>query len=142
MKNKYDDMLYMKHHVSEKHPHMSVHDRAAQFSSFAALTGHGSAIAETARLTQPKIELDEYEKEEIDRKIAYLRSKISEKPEISVTYFVPDEKKAGGQYVTYTGEIRRIDDIQKTLLFADETEISVFDILSLDSSLFLTFDTD
>ena len=142
MKNKYDDMLYMKHHVSEKHPHMAVHDRAAQFSSFAALTGHGSAIAETARLTQPKIELDEYEKEEIDRKIAYLRSKISEKPEISVTYFVPDEKKAGGQYVTYAGEIRRIDDIQKTLLLADETEISVFDILSLDSSLFLTFDTD
>ena len=55
---------------------------------------------------------------------------------------MPDEKKAGGQYVTYTGEIRRIDDIQKTLLLADETEISVFDILSLDSSLFLTFDTD
>lgn len=142
MKNKYDDMLYMKHHVSEKHPRMSVHDRAAQFSSFAALTGHGAAIAETARLTQPKIELDEYEKEEIDRKIAYLCDRMEEKPEISVIYFVPDEKKAGGRYVTRTGGFRRIDDIQKTLLLADGTEISVFDILSLDSPLFLTFDID
>ena len=96
----YEDMIDLPHHVSKNHPQMSMHDRAAQFAPFSALSGHSEAVAETARLTGRKIELDEYEKQRLDETLLALRAHIRERPEIEVTYFLSDENKEGGRYET------------------------------------------
>ena len=127
----YDDIINLPHHVSRKHPQMSIHDRAAQFAPFAALTGHGEAIAETARLTDRKIELDDYEKMKLDEKLLILQEHIMEMPEISVTYFCPDEKKEGGKYVPITKALRKINDMERTLLMEDGMQIRIEDILEV-----------
>lgn len=92
MKHPYDDIIDLPHHVSERHPQMSMYNRAAQFAPFAALTGHDAAITEAARLTDAELELSESDAEVLNRKLAYLQS-LDEKPTISVTYFVPDDRK-------------------------------------------------
>ena len=127
----YDDIINLPHHVSRKHPQMSIHDRAAQFAPFAALTGHGEAIAETARLTDRKIELDDYERLKLDEKLLILQEQIMEMPEISVTYFCPDEKKEGGKYVTVTKALRKINEMERTLLMEDGMQIRIEDILEV-----------
>lgn len=127
----YDDIINLPHHVSRKHPQMSIHDRAAQFAPFAALTGHGEAIAETARLTDRKIELDDYERLKLDEKLLILQEHIMEMPEVSVTYFCPDEKKEGGKYVTVTKALRKINEMERTLLMEDGMQISIEDILEV-----------
>ena len=127
----YDDIINLPHHVSRKHPQMSIHDRAAQFAPFAALTGHGEAIAETARLTDRKIELDDYERLKLDEKLLILQEHIMEMPEISVTYFCPDEKKEGGKYVTVTKALRKINEVERTLVMEDGMQIRIEDILEV-----------
>ncbi|MCD7772205.1 MAG: hypothetical protein LUH23_09000 [Oscillospiraceae bacterium] len=136
MRNPYEDIINLPHHVSKTHPQMSMQDRAAQFSPFAALTGYDDAIDETARLTGRKIELGEEAKEVLDRKLQYLESIISEQPEISVTYFVPDEKKDGGRYTTATGCLKRIDEFERALLFTDGARISLDEIADVNSDVF------
>lgn len=111
---------------------MSIYMRAAQFAPFAALTGHESAIMETARITDSQIELDEEEKRVLDTKLNLLREHINEQPQISVTYFMPDERKSGGCYQTYTGRLRIIDDYEHKLVMMDEKEIILSSILKID----------
>ena len=135
MSNKYDDIINLPHHQSTRHPQMSIYNRAAQFAPFAALTGHDAAINETARITDERVDLDEYEKAEIDRKLQIISDNISDRPEITVTYFAPDNKKSGGEYKTYTGNIRRIDDVEKTLIMADQSEILIDEIIDIKSTL-------
>ena len=130
--HKYDDIIHLPHHVSTKHPQMALSDRAAQFSPFAALTGHEDSIRETARRTEAFLELDEDKKEQLDEKMHVLQEYFSEKPEIMVTYFVPDEKKAGGAYVTHRGRIRKIDTYLRRLLFEDGTEVHMQYIFEMD----------
>lgn len=96
MNDRYDDIIHLPHHISKTRPQMSMMDRAAQFSPFAALTGYDAAIKETGRLTDEKIELGEETKAVLDRKQSYLSDMISVQPEITVTYFLPDERKSGG----------------------------------------------
>ena len=129
----YDDIIDMPHHVSDRHPHMSVHDRAAQFAPFAALTGHGAAIAETARLTEEKHELDESQKAVRDQKLMNIMYNADEK-NVNVDYFVADERKSGGRYERFTGRIRRIDEYERVLVMEDGTVIpidNIQDIISL-----------
>ena len=128
---KYEDMIYLEHHVSKKHPQMSVHDRAAQFSPFAALTGHGEAIAETARLTDRKIELDDYEKLKLDEKLFILQEKIKETPEVYITYFCPDTKKDGGTYLTVSQRLKKIDSVERILVMVDGMKIKMEDVLDI-----------
>lgn len=134
--HKYDDIIHLPHHVSEKHPQMALLDRAAQFSPFAALTGHEDSIRETARRTEEFLELDEDKKEQLDEKMHILQKFFSEKPEVTVTYFVPDEKKDGGAYVTYSGRVKKIDTYLHRLLFEDETEVPMQYIFELDGRIF------
>ena len=113
--HKYDDIIGLPHHVSATRPRMSMIDRAAQFSPFQALTGYGAAIQETGRLTDRKIELSEDERIVLDMKQQILLDNIRECPDVSITYFIPDERKAGGSYVTVTGNVKKIDDYQRLL---------------------------
>lgn len=125
---KYDDIINLPHHVSENHPQMPPEDRAAQFAPFAALTGYGEAIRETARLTDEKIQIDENQKEILDRKLQILKNHLSEKPEITVSYFEQDERKSGGSYKKVTGKLHKIDLYRKMIFLEDGTGIRMDDI--------------
>jgi hypothetical protein len=115
---------------------MPLADRAAQFSPFAALTGHDAAIRETARLTEARVELDENAKAVLDEKLHILLGRLDDRPEVCITYFQPDEKKEGGAYVTAVGFIKRVDDLERVLLMTDGRTIPLDDVVEMDSALF------
>lgn len=129
--HRYDDMIDLPHHVSRKHPQMPLLDRAAQFAPFAALTGHEAAIKETARLTEEEIELDENRKELLDFRLQELQEHLTESPKVTVTYFKPDEKKAGGVYETVTGVVKKVDGYTGELVFTDGRRIGLGTIIEL-----------
>lgn len=118
MSGNYDDIINLPHHVSKNHQQMAMIDRAAQFSPFAALTGHSDAIDETARLTDGKIELDESRKEAIDEKLRAV-SEYGDALRIEVTFFVPDRKKDGGEYVAVAGTVKKVDGICREIIMSD-----------------------
>ena len=132
----YDDIIHLPHPTSTKHPRMSIRDRAAIFSPFAALSGHSAAIAETARLTDQRLELDEDARAELDRRQQILWEHLEERPEVSVTWFRPDERKEGGAYVTTPGRLKKIDEVERTLVLADGTGIHLDQVTGLESACF------
>ncbi len=140
--HKYDDIIDLPHHRSQKHPHMPLADRAAQFSPFAALTGHGDAVKETARLTEARIELDEEAKASLNARLLFLEDNLKELPEVVITMFVPDGQKAGGAYVAKTGAVKRIDEYEQTIVMADDTVVPIDAVFALDGELFSQLDTD
>ncbi len=136
MNENYKEIINLPHHVSEKRPHMSMIDRAAQFSPFAALTGHDAALDETARLTDVFIEPDEDEKLLLDAKLHMLIDLIEEKPSVTVTYFVPDDRKDGGRYVNITGYLKKINTLKREITMGDGTCISVDFISGIYGEIF------
>ena len=125
MKNPYDDMLHLSPPVSEKYPKMSMQQRAAQFSPFAALTGYEAVIAETGRLTEPLRELDDNRKAVLDGCLQRLQHDIEQHPRVRITYFRPDDKKEGGHYVTTEGTVRKIDNYRRILWMDDGCTIPI-----------------
>ena len=115
---------------------MSLYNRAAQFAPFAALTGYEEAIIETARLTAPKVDMMEDNQQLLDRKLALLSYSLREQPTVSITYFQPDKKKTGGQYLTITGVIKCIRDSERVILMADGKSVSIDTIISIDGDIF------
>ena len=130
--HEYDDIINLPHHVSEDRPHMPMIDRAAQFAPFAALTGYDAAIAETARLTDTKRELSEERKESISKQLHSLQVRMKTDPTVTVTYFMPDSRKAGGAYRTITGLARKVDEYTGTLEMVNGVRIPFDDIFSLE----------
>ena len=131
MPDNYDDIKHLtRPQYDDLHP-MSMHDRAAQFSPFAALVGYDDAVAETARLTDSKVELTEDEMTELNANLNRLLDSLDEQPQISVTYFVPDEKKSGGKYVEKVGVVRIYDEYSQELVFTDGVRIAVADMSAL-----------
>ena len=128
----YDDIINHPHHQSSTRPHMSPYDRAAQFSPFAALTGYEESVVETARLTNERIDLTDDAIEIINNKLRYLEDNIANRPKINVTYFVPDELKEGGEYVTVEKSIKKIDTYENILVFEDNSKVCITDILDLE----------
>ena len=133
MSGQYDDIIRLSHPDSPKHPRMSLYDRAAQFSPFAALTGHSAAIEETRRLTDRRVELDEYEMARVDAELQRLQELLPGRPTASITYFVPDERKNGGIYQTVTGEVKRIDAVNGVIQMADRRCIPIADVFSIET---------
>lgn len=131
MKTPYDDIIRLPHHISQNHPQMPLRDRAAQFAPFAALTGYEAALGETARLSVERRELDAQEAEELNRRLVALIARLSERPEVTIEYFVPDERKSGGAYVTVTGRVRNISVAERLLVMEDGTEIPMEDVVSV-----------
>ena len=131
MPDNYDDIKHLtRPQYDDLHP-MSMHDRAAQFTPFAALVGYDDAVAETARLTDSRLELTEDEMFELNANLNRLLDSLDEQPQISVTYFVPDEKKSGGKYVEKVGVVRIIDSYAGELVFTDGVRIAVADMSAL-----------
>lgn len=135
MSGRYDDILDLTHHVSKKRKQMSMHDRAAQFSPFAALTGYDAAIRETGRLTDRQIEHAADGAAMLDEKLRLLAARLAQQPEITVTYFVPDERKNGGAYVDARGRLRRIDRLGGALVLEDGTRIPFGRIYDISGEL-------
>ena len=122
MTNSYDDIIHLPHHISATHPQMPAADRAAQFSPFAALTGYDTAIKEAARLT--------------DKRLQIVSARFEECPEISITYFQPDAKKAGGAYITAIGTVKKIDENERAVTMTDGMVIPIDEIFSIDGQIF------
>lgn len=139
MKGQYDDIINLPHHVSARHPKMPMSERAAQFSPFMALTGYEDVIRETARLTWQKPELSENVREELEGKMWILAEHIAEHPEITVSYFLPDERKEGGSMVRETGRLKKIDETERIIRLENGCEIRVDDILEIEGEIFGAF---
>lgn len=135
MSGPYDDIIHLPHPDSVRHPRMAASDRAAQFSPFAALTGHDAAIRETARQTDRRKELDEDAKAELDRKLRMAEKQKEKNPAITIIYFKEDETKEGGSYETVSGHISKIDDMERRVILADGTGISINDIYGIESEV-------
>ena len=127
----YSDIINLPHHVSHNHPQMPMEARAAQFAPFAALTGYDAVIHETARLTDRQVELEEYDNERLNRIFSELMDSLKEHPVVTVSYFKPDEHKAGGAYVTVTGKLKKIDTYEQLMVMEDGTAIPIGNIMDL-----------
>lgn len=132
MKGKYDDIIHLPRHISKKHPPMATTDRAAQFAPFAALTSHDAAVKETARLTDERVELDEYMKDSLSHKLQVIEERLEDYPEIEITYFQPDEKKDGGRYVSVIARVNKIDRYKRVVIMVDGTVIPIDEIITID----------
>lgn len=129
--NPYEDIINLPHHISRKHPQMSISDRAAQFSPFAALTGFGAEIQEAARLTDCQHELSEDQKGKLNDCLRLLNECLPKQPEAVFTYFLPDRKKDGGSYVTVKGKLKRLDEVNRLILLSDGTSIPIESMLDV-----------
>ena len=139
-KNKYDDIIMLPHHVSKKHPQMPLLNRAAQFSPFAALTGHDAAIQETQRLTDSFIEIGGSREIKLNEQLLLIRHNLDKRPELKITYFQPDERKSGGSYITVCGRIKKIDEYNRQIIFVDGTVLPIDHIFSIQGDLFSGMD--
>lgn len=134
MKNihNYDEIIDMPYQKSIQHPHMSNADRAAQFAPFAALTGHKAVLHETARITDQRKILDENQITMINQQLQDILLQIHHHPHIQVTYFLKDQIKKGGEYITITKRLKKIDEYEHILLFEDGTNIYIHDIYEIE----------
>ena len=134
--HRYDSIKKLPHYQSVTRPHMSLYDRAAQFSPFAALTGYDDAVKETARLTDTKAELDEYEKAAINERLNRIQDTFDVQPEVSITYFLPNKKKSGGAYITVTGCVKKVDEYEHVVVMRNGTKVHIDDIAEIDGEIF------
>lgn len=134
--SKYESIMEFPHHVSKTRQQMPMSDRAAQFAPFAALTGYDSAIRETGRLTDNKIEQDEEALAVLDMQYQLLAGSLEDEPELTITFFQADERKEGGRYLTVTGRVRKIDEFERLIIMKDGMKISMDDVQFIDSELF------
>lgn len=128
----YTDIIDLPHHVSAAHPHMPIQDRAAQFAPFAALTGHNTAIQETARLTAERVELTDDAKRELDEQLHDLSTLLPQLPTATFTYFQPDAAKDGGAYVTISGAVKKIDSYKNAVILTDGTILSIAEMIAVE----------
>jgi methanogenic corrinoid protein MtbC1 len=135
-KFQYEDIIHLQHHVSSHHEHMSLIDRAAQFSPFAALTGFDGEIKETARLTDKRMELAADAREILNEKLRIVREQLNNKMEVEFTFYQPDEMKSGGAYVSVRGLVKKIDEYEHVVVMQDGTRISVEDIVAITGEMF------
>lgn len=135
--SRYDDIINLPHHVSKTRKPMSMENRAAQFAPFAALTGHDDAISETSRLTSSRIELSEDEQVGLTKRLEHA---IKLQSSVNITYFHPDTLKEGGEYVTVSGIIKKVDEYESCIILSDKRKIRLADILSLEGNIYNNFD--
>lgn len=133
--SKYDDIINMPRHISKTRPEMSLYNRSAQFAPFAALTGYEERVKETARLTDTKIEIDDGLRNILNMKLNIISEHLKEKPEITITYFIKDNKKSGGHYSTLKCVIRRIDLVNQEIILYDRSVIKLDDIININGNL-------
>lgn len=135
IKDNYEDIINLPHYEPKNHTRMSSYNRAAQFAPFAALTGYEDLVKETARLTDKRIVIDEGLRNVINNKLQIIQMNIKLKPKVTITYFVQDQKKSGGSYLSITGNVKKIDSIEELIVMTDNKKIPMNDILSIDGDV-------
>ena len=138
----YEDIVDLPHHISKKHPQPTMADRAARFAPFAAITGYEEMVLEEARVTDERIEMDESSKAALNEKLNMILEFVDEQPEVSITYFEPDMRKAGGAYITVIGTVKRIDEYEHLVIMTDGKKINIDEIYNLQSELFYSLGID
>jgi len=128
--SRYDDIINLDHFEPKRHPRMSVYNRSAQFSPFAALNGYEDAISETGRLTNEKLELDEYQKAEVNATLQFLKDNNNES--FTIIYFLKDNIKSGGQYISVNTSLKKLDEDNHLLLTTDGNTINIDDIYTIE----------
>ena len=134
--SRYEDMLELPHHISRERPQMAMEERGAQFSPFAALTGDGDAIRETGRLTERQLELEPDVKDRLNEKLRLLMELPSPRSEVSIVYFLPDEKKEGGSYVSVRGRVKKVDENSRQIVLENGGRIPLEAVMELDGDIF------
>ena len=129
--DKYNDIINLPHHVSEKHARMTIEERSAQFAPFSALTGYNDVIKETARETNNRIEINEEQKIILNKKLLLIKEKIHNKPKIAVTYFIPDVKKNGGKYIEVTENVVKIDEYERKIILGNGEKVPIEEIIEI-----------
>lgn len=129
--DKYDDIINLPHYEPKYHPRMSKYKRSAQFAPFAALVGYDEQVQECSRLTDKRLEIDDELKEKINNKLNKINELIKNSPEVEITYFIPDEKKDGGKYITEIGNVKRIDYINRFIKLTDNKKIILNDVIDI-----------
>lgn len=129
--DKYNDIINLPHHVSEKHARMTIEERSAQFAPFSALTGYDDVIKETARETNNRIEINEEQKIILNKKLLLIKEKIHNKPQIAVTYFIPDAKKDGGKYIEVTENVVKIDEYDRKIILGNGEKVPIEEIIEI-----------
>ena len=132
----YEDIVNLPPHISKRHPQPTMLDRAARFAPFAAITGYEEMVLEEARVTEEWVDLSESVLESLNERLVILQEHLSEQPEITITYFEPDQRKAGGAYVAHTGNVKRIDLYEHLLVMADGKKIRIESVCKLDGEIF------
>ncbi len=136
MTDNYDDIINMPHHVSSRYAPMPLLNRAAQFAPFAALTGYDAAVRETARTTEDECTLDESRLEILNGRLLTLQEKQQEHPMVTLSFFLADDRKTGGAYLTTTGAVKRVDDFERLVILDDGTEIPIDRIVEITGNIF------
>lgn len=131
MENKYEDIIYMPHHVSLRHPRMSIRNRAAQFAPFAAVTGHESSVYEAARVTEEKFKLDDSYKEVLNTRLTILLKQPKGKRKAIITYFIKDKNKPGGSYLSVEGIVEMFDELKKIIVLENGVYIPIDDVYDI-----------
>ena len=127
----YKDIINLPRHISTKHPKMSLELRSAQFAPFSALVGYDEQIKETSKIIKKRKEINDELKAILDEKLQIIQKNVETNPQITVTYFVPELNKDGGNYIEYTGNVKKIDNLKQKIIFEDGTEILVDDIIEI-----------
>lgn len=140
MKKNYNDIVNLSHHVSQKHIQMSIEERAAQFAPFAALTGFSEEIKEAERLTNERKAIDENLREKLDRKLQIIKNILHINPLVTFTYFVNDLKKEGGDYITVTEKVKRINNYKKVIVLENNIEIPISEIIDITGEIFKNYE--
>lgn len=130
--DKYDDIINLPHYEPKYHPRMSMYKRSAQFAPFSALVGYDEQVKECSRITDKRLEIDDELKEKISNKLNKINEFIKEYPAVEITYFIPDDKKEGGKYVTEKVNVKRIDFINRFIKLTDNKKIFLDDIIDLN----------
>ena len=136
MTGPYDDIINLPRPVSKTRPRMPLMNRAAQFAPFAALAGYDTAIQGTARVTEDKIELDQSAKDAISKRLQLVAERLKENPVISITFFQPDQMKAGGCYLTRIGQVKKVYEYERIIVMTDGTRIPMDEIISIEGRIF------
>lgn len=132
----YEDIINVPRHISKVHPQVSMTDRAARFSPFAAISGYEDMVREAARVTEVRVEITDAAKKLLNEKLNMIAERLCEAHEVTITYFEPDKKKSGGVYIAVTGVVKRIDELKKIVVMKDNKKIRIDDIYALDSDFF------
>ena len=134
MKWKYEDIVHLSRPQSAVHPPMDMIERAAQFAPFAALTGYDGVIQETARYVDKPVELTDSAKEELNQQFRLLVTQLNQYPRVTLTHYIPDDRKAGGCYVKTTGNLRRVDEYTRELELVDSTRVDMDTVISVETA--------